>query len=37
MADMNTNPAAPATRPTLLTVLCIISFIMGAWGVVSGV
>ncbi|MBS1546470.1 MAG: hypothetical protein JST38_16850 [Bacteroidetes bacterium] len=36
MADMNANPAAPAARPTLLTVICIISFIMGAWGVVSG-
>lgn len=35
MADMNTNPAAPVARPTLLTVICIISFIMGAWGIVS--
>ncbi len=36
MADMNTNPGAPAPRPTLLTVICIISFIMGAWGIISG-
>jgi hypothetical protein len=35
MANMNTNPAAPVARPTLLTVICIISFIMGAWGIVS--
>jgi hypothetical protein len=37
MADMNPNPATPAARPTLLTVICIISFIMGAWGVISGI
>lgn len=34
---MNTNPAAPAARPTLLTVVCIIAFLLGAWGVISGV
>ena len=33
---MNTAGMAPA-RPTLLTVICIISFIMGAWGVISGI
>lgn len=38
MNDMNTaTMGAPATRPTLLTVICILSFIMGAWGVISGV
>lgn len=33
---MNTAGMAPA-RPTLLTVICIISFIMGAWGIISGI
>lgn len=32
-----TTMNAPAARPTLLTVICIISFIMGAWGVFSGI
>jgi hypothetical protein len=38
MNDTNTSTmgAAPA-RPTLLTVICIISFIMGAWGVINGI
>lgn len=38
MNDINTSTMgiAPA-RPTLLTVICIISFIIGAWGVISGV
>lgn len=31
-----TMPASPG-RPTLLTVICILSFIMGAWGVISGI
>ncbi len=35
MTDSNTT--APAARPTLLTVICILSFIMGAWGIFSGV
>lgn len=35
MTDMNTT--APAKRPTLLTVICIISFIMGAWGIFGGI
>ncbi|MCB0774238.1 MAG: hypothetical protein KJZ58_12050 [Flavobacteriales bacterium] len=35
MTDMNPNP--PATRPTLLTVICVLSFIMGVWGIISGV
>jgi len=34
MSDMNTG--AP-TRPTLLTVICILSFIFGAWGLWSGI
>lgn len=29
--------ATPATRPTLLTVICILSFIMGAWGIISSI
>jgi hypothetical protein len=29
------NPVAPK-RPTLLTVLCILSFIAGAWGLIDG-
>ncbi|MBS1581176.1 MAG: hypothetical protein JST66_03150 [Bacteroidetes bacterium] len=36
----DTNSAAtgaPATRPTLLTVICILSFIAGAWGVIGGI
>lgn len=38
MNDMNTPPVGtPVTRPTLLTVICILSFIMGAWGVFSGI
>jgi hypothetical protein len=36
MADMNPNGGTTA-RPTLLTVICIISFIMGAWGIYGGV
>lgn len=38
MNDTNTSPmgVAPA-RPTLLTVICIISFIMGAFGIYSGI
>jgi len=28
---------APPARPTLLTVICIISFIVGAWGLYSGI
>lgn len=38
MNDTNTSAmgAAPA-RPTLLTVICIISFIMGAFGIYSGI
>lgn len=31
----STTPV-PRTRPTLLTVLCILSFIAGAWAVISG-
>ena len=31
------NPNPPATRPTLLTVICVLSFIMGVWGIISGV
>jgi len=34
MSDMNTG--AP-TRPTLLTVICILSFIFGAWGLWGGI
>lgn len=36
----DTNPMATSAvnaRPTLLTIICILSFIMGAWGVFSGV
>lgn len=29
--------SAPVKRPTLLTVICVIAFIMGAWGVYSGI
>ncbi|HMQ76011.1 MAG TPA: hypothetical protein PKE21_08945 [Flavobacteriales bacterium] len=36
MSDIHTGAAAPA-RPTLLTVICILSFLAGAWGLVSGV
>lgn len=32
MAEMSTTTSS---RPTLLTVICILSFIMGAWGIVS--
>lgn len=35
MNDM--NPAAPAARPTFLTVLCILSFIGGALGIFNGI
>lgn len=37
MADMDTNTATAPARPTLLTVICILSFIMGAWGVIGGI
>ncbi|MBZ0205574.1 MAG: hypothetical protein K8H89_04570 [Flavobacteriales bacterium] len=38
MSDMNTPPVGTSvTRPTLLTVICILSFIMGAWGIFSGI
>lgn len=37
MAEMNTTGTAPSARPTLLTVICILSFIMGAWGIISNV
>jgi hypothetical protein len=37
MTDYNTNAPATTTRPTLLTVLCILSFIGGAWGIISGI
>lgn len=37
MQDTYTTTPAPAARPTLLTVICIISFIMGAWGIFSGI
>ena len=38
MTDMNTAGMAPVqARPTLLTVICIISFIMGAIGIYSGI
>lgn len=38
MADMNTaGMATPSARPTLLTVICILSFIMGAWGIISAI
>ncbi|MBX2980842.1 MAG: hypothetical protein KF905_16265 [Flavobacteriales bacterium] len=33
---MDQYAPVPAQRPTLLTVLCILSFIAGAWGVVDG-
>ena len=36
MSDMNTTTAAPA-RPTLLTVICILSFVAGAFGLWSGI
>lgn len=36
MSDMNTATAAPA-RPTLLTVICILSFVAGAFGLWSGI
>ena len=31
-----TYPDTPAQRPTFLTVLCILSFIGGTWGVIDG-
>lgn len=34
MTDMNTGASK---RPTFLTVLCILSFIGGAWGIIGGV
>ncbi len=38
MTDMNTGSAAMAPkRPTFLTVLCILSFIGGAWGIIGGI
>lgn len=38
MNDMNTGTmSAPPARPTLLTVICILSFIAGAWGVIGGI
>lgn len=37
MTDVNPNMAATPARPTLLTVICILSFIMGAWGIFSGI
>jgi hypothetical protein len=36
MSDMNTSTGAPK-RPTFLTVLCILSFIGGAWGIIGGI
>lgn len=34
---MNTmDPTAPAQRPTLLTIICILSFIGGLWGALDG-
>ena len=36
MSDMNTGTAMPA-RPTLLTVICILSFLAGAFGLWSGI
>ena len=32
-----TVPPAPRTRPTLLTVLCVLSFIGGGWAIISGI
>lgn len=38
MSDMNAGTAgAPHTRPTLLTVICILSFIAGAWSLIGGI
>jgi hypothetical protein len=39
MTDINTNPGSPSgpQRPTLLTVLCILTFIASAWGIVSSI
>ena len=38
MNDINTAvPPVAQPRPTLLTVVCVIAFILGAWGVFSGV
>lgn len=38
MNDTNTSTmGAAAARPTLLTVICIISFVMGAFGIYSGI
>ena len=31
------DTTTPGTRPTFLTVLCILSFLMGAWGLWSGI
>ncbi|MBP8822943.1 MAG: hypothetical protein KBH07_04825 [Flavobacteriales bacterium] len=36
MTDVNPSMSATPARPTLLTVICILSFIMGAWGIFSG-
>lgn len=36
MNEMNTS-APTSTRPTLLTVLCILSFIGGAWAIIGGI
>ncbi len=38
MNDINTAvPPVAQPRPTLLTVVCVIAFILGAWGIFSGV
>lgn len=37
MTDTHTSSATGAARPTLLTVICIISFIMGAWSIFGGI
>ena len=35
---MNTmDPSAPVQRPTLLTIVCILSFIGGLWGAIDGI
>jgi hypothetical protein len=31
------DTTTPGTRPTFLTVLCILSFLMGAWGLWNGI
>lgn len=33
---MDTSTTAPAQRPTLLTIICILSFISGLWGAIDG-